>query len=63
MEGYLVDDIKEYERLYKAEKRRRIKDFYAFKIRQILEKIVGSLMAFSSAMENTGKILRNGGHV
>lgn len=63
MEGYLVDDLEDCERLYMAAKDKHIKDFYRFQFRQILEKIVGSLMVFSSAMENTGRIMRNGGHV
>ena len=43
MEGYLVDDIKEYEQLYKRTKDRCMKDWYAFKIRQILERIANLL--------------------
>jgi len=46
MEEYLIDDIKEYERLYKITKDKHIKDFYRFKIQQILEKISNLFKAF-----------------
>lgn len=55
MERYLVDDLKEYERLHKMSKDRFGKDWYRVKIQQTLQKIISSLIAFSSAMENKGK--------
>ena len=37
--GYLVDDIKEYERLYKTTQEKHLKQWYDFRIQQILIEI------------------------
>ncbi len=48
MVGYLVEDIEDYECLYKATKNKHLKYWYRYRIELILDKIENLLRAITS---------------
>ena len=49
MAGYLIEDIEDYENLYKATKDKHLKHWYNHRIQVILDKIENLLMKAANA--------------
>ncbi len=56
MAGYLIEDIEEYEHLYRMTKSKHLKDWYAFRIQKILERIGSLFNDCAKSMKGVGKL-------
>ncbi|MBA7548379.1 hypothetical protein ES705_40833 [subsurface metagenome] len=56
MAGYLIEDIEEYEHLYKATKERHLKHWYRYRLQLVLERIASLLNDCAKSMKGVGKL-------